>query len=134
MNQCHFLGRLVRDPELREANGKSVVNFGIAVNRSFKKGNERVDEVSFLDMEAWDTGAETIEKYFKKGDQIIVHCSVRTDSWVDKTTEQKRTKQKFRVNSFEFVNSGGKKKSSEEAPEPASVGGGGEPEDGNIPF
>lgn len=132
MNQCHFLGRLTRDPDLRTTqSGKSVVNFGIAVNRYFGKGEgaDRPKEVSFLEMEAWDTGAETIAKYLVKGDPIIVHCSIKQEEWEDKDGK-KRSKLKFRVNSFDFV--GGKKdkpqkQESQNEPEPAD-------EESSIPF
>ncbi len=121
------MGRLTRAPELRStSSGKKVVSFSIAVNRRFK-GN---DEVSFLDCEAWDTGAETIAKYFQKGDRIIIHASIRTESW-ETPDGQKRSKQKFRVNQFEFVDGGGNKlKPDREEHEPVGVGAG----EGDIPF
>lgn len=110
MNQCHFLGRLVAEPESRSVGDKQVVNFRLAVDRRYKKGGESAKETAFLDCEAWDTGAETISKYLHKGDPIIVHASVKQEEWEDKNTGQKRSKLKFRVNSFEFVPGGGGKK------------------------
>lgn len=104
MNLCIFLGNLTRDPELKALSGdKRVVNFGLAINRRFKRGKDTAKETAFLDCEAWDSGADLIAKHFKKGDPIIVHASVKQDEWEDKTTGQKRTKLKFRVNQFEFV-------------------------------
>lgn len=130
MNQCHFLGRMVRDPELRSTNsGKKVVNFAVAVNHRRKGGD---GEVSFLDCEAWDTGAETIAKYFCKGDPIIVHCSLRTETWEGKEGER-RSKLKFRVNSFEFVPGNrdrDRDRDQGQGNEPVSVG----TEDSDIPF
>ena len=114
MNECHFLGNLTRDPELRETSTNAkVVNFGIAVNRSFKRKNgERTKEASFLECEAWDTGAEVIDEHFKKGDPIIIHASARTESW--ETNEGRRSRIKFRVNKFEFVPNGRKQQVSNE--------------------
>jgi single-strand DNA-binding protein len=121
MNQCHFLGNLTRDPELRTTStDKKVVSLCIAVNRKFKRGTEMVQEPAFLEMEAWDSGAELIDKYFKKGDPIIVHCSVRQDSWEDKDTGQKRSRLKFRINSFEFV-PGSRKKDEGDTSKPAAA-------------
>jgi len=109
MNQCHFLGNLVRDPDLRTTKGdKQVVNFTIAINRFFKRGNERAKETAFLDCEAWDTGAAAIAKYFTKGDPIIVHGGLKQEEWSDKDTGKKRTKLKLRVEKFEFVPGKGK--------------------------
>jgi single-strand DNA-binding protein len=124
MNQCHFLGRLCADPELRPlGDNKRVVKFRIAVNRRFKRaGKDQAKETAFLDMEAWDTGADVISKYAKKGNQIIVHCSVVQDDWDDKTTGQKRSKLKFRVNQFEFVSDGSHKgQPADDNPAPTDV-------------
>jgi single-strand DNA-binding protein len=54
-------------------------------------------------MEAWDTGAETIYKNFRKGDKILTYASVKTDRWTDAEGKQ-RSKLKFRVDRFEFLN------------------------------
>lgn len=106
MNVCHFMGNITHDPELRTVGDKKtpVLNFSIAVSRSYKRGTgETVKETNFIALEAWDSGAETIHRHFKKGDPIIVHCSVKTDKYVDKETGQNRTATKFRVDRFEFV-------------------------------
>jgi len=40
-NKVMLMGNLTRDPELRfTANGSAVTNFGLAVNRKFKQGDE----------------------------------------------------------------------------------------------
>jgi single-strand DNA-binding protein len=132
------MGNLTRDPELKTfGDDKKVCNFGIAVNRKFKRGKETVKETSFLDMECWDAGAEMVEKYFKKGDPIIVHCSVKTDTW-DSPEGEKRSKLKFRVDKFDFVPGSNRNKPEREAAaaapatsEPQADADGG---DGDIPF
>jgi len=103
MNQCHFLGNLTREPELKYLpTGVAVVNFGLAVNRRVKRTNGDVsEETAFLECEAWDSGAETINTHCKKGDSILIHSSVKTESWTNQSGE-KRSRLKFRVNSFEF--------------------------------
>lgn len=140
MNKCTFIGNLTRDPELRKTNSDvSVVNFGLAINRRFKRNGETVQEVTFLDCEAWDTGADLINKFFQKGDPIIIEdASVRNESWEDKATGQKRTKLKFRVNQFGFPPKSKDRRaaaagaqSNDEAPPPAS---GEDDGNGNIPF
>lgn len=75
MNECHFGGNLTREPELRPAGSSQVCKFGIAVNRPIKGEGEAL----FLTCEAWAKGGETIAKYFKKGDPIIVIGELRQD-------------------------------------------------------
>lgn len=103
MNICNFLGRLTRDPELKTlANGTAVLNFGIAVSETFKKQDgTKGENVSFLDLEAWASGAETINTWFKKGDPILVRCKAKQESW--EKDGQKHSRVKFRVEEFWFV-------------------------------
>ena len=99
MNCCHFVGKLAADPDLREINGTHVVNFSLAVEDYRKdKNGEKHRQVNFLDFEAWDTGATTIAKYFKKGDMLIIDSEARQHKWV--SNEQQRKKIIFRVKTF----------------------------------
>ena len=105
MNICIFLGNITHDLELRTvgAKGTQVLNFSIAVNRSYKQANgDTVKEVDYFNVEAWDSGATTIHRHFKKGDPIILHCSAKNDKYEDKEGK-KQVKTKFRVDRFEFV-------------------------------
>lgn len=106
-NQTHsFVGNLTRDPEYRTVAGKNgdvgVVHFSVAVNGRTK------DEVVYFECEAWAQGAEVISKWFKKGTPIVVNdAEAKNDTWVDKTTGEKRSRLKFRVNRFGFAPSNG---------------------------
>lgn len=94
-------GNLARDPELRTVGDKqvSVVNFTVAVSREFTKANGSSDKItSFIQCEAWDSGAETIASTFKKGDLVMVEGSLRNDSW--EKDGVKHNTLKVRVNNF----------------------------------
>mgnify|MGYP003646067228 FL=1 len=100
MNSCNFMGRFVKDPDLKDANGVDVVDFTLAINEYRKsKDGSKTKTVDFLDFVAWDTGAATIAKHCKKGDRIALSCSARQEKWEDKTGN-KRSAIKFRVNKF----------------------------------
>ena len=103
MNIVILRGNLTRDPELRSVNtgGKqtSVVNFTIATSREFTRANGTKDKItSFVQCEAWDTGAETIKSSFEKGDLVLVEGSLRNDSW--EKDGVKHSTLKLRVNNF----------------------------------
>ena len=136
MNVCMFMGNLTRDPEIRTfGDNKSVTNFGLAINRSYKKGDDWVNEPSFLDCELWDKGGEIFANKFKKGDMVIVQCSVKQDNWEDKTTGEKRSKLKFRVDKFEGLPGKKKDKAIPANDEPATtLADTSAPEDEQIPF
>ncbi len=146
MNIVVLKGNLARDPESREvtANGRTttVVNFSIAVSRFFKKQDGTKDkDVTFIACEAWDTGAETIAKYVKKGDPILVHGSLKTESWPDKDNpEKKHSRTKVRVERFDKLyrapkNEDGTYVNSSATSEPVPANAGPSDTDGDdIPF
>lgn len=106
MNITLLRGNLVRDPELRKVNpgGKptSVVNFTIAVSREYVKNSGEKDKItSFINCEAWDSGAEIIGDSFKKGDLVMVEGSLRNDSW--EKDGVKHHSLKVRVNNFSKI-------------------------------
>ena len=100
MNSCSFVGRLAQDPELFTVNGTHVVKFTLAINeyRRSKDGN-KTKQVDYLDFEAWDSGATTIAKYCKRGDELAVSTSARQHKWSD-ADGNRHSLIKFRVNSF----------------------------------
>ncbi len=106
MNINLLRGNLARDPEVRSVNtnGKqtSVVNFTIAVSREYTKSNGERDKITtFVQCEAWDTGAEIIGESFKKGDLVMVEGSLRNDSW--EKDGVKHNSLKVRVNNFSKI-------------------------------
>lgn len=103
MNIVMLRGNLARDPELRSVSigdkQTSVVNFTVATSREFTKANGSQDKVtSFIQCEAWDSGAEAIGSSFKKGDLVMVEGSLRNDSW--EKDGVKHSTIKVRVNNF----------------------------------
>ena len=100
MNSCSFVGRFAQDPELFTVDGTHVVKFTLAINeyRRSKDGN-KTKQVDYLDFEAWDSGATTIAKYCKRGDELAVSTSARQHKWSDEDGNR-RSRIKFRVNSF----------------------------------
>lgn len=119
MNIVLLRGNLARDPELRTVGEKqvSVVNFTVATSREFTKANGTQDKItSFIQCEAWDSGAETISSTLKKGDLVMVEGSLRNDSW--EKDGVKHSTLKVRVNNFAKI---AKNKKSERSNEEAVV-------------
>ena len=81
MNKAILMGRLTRDPELRQTNsGISVCNFQIAVDRRFKNAQgER--EADFIPIVCWRHQAEFVNRYFQKGSRIALVGSIQVRSW-----------------------------------------------------
>lgn len=103
MNIVLLRGNLTRDPELRTATTgdkqTSVVSFTVAVSKEFTRSNGTKDKiVSYIQCEAWDSGAEVIGSSFQKGDLVMIEGSLRNDSW--EKDGVKHSTLKVRVNNF----------------------------------
>lgn len=86
INSIMLEGNLVRDPEYNETQmGSSVCNFSLAVNRIYKDSKgEKVDEVSFFDIETWGYLAEKLKKEnVKKGRGVRVVGRLKQGRWKD---------------------------------------------------
>ena len=119
MNRCILMGRLTADPETRYAKTKdgemAVCRFRMAVNRRFKRPNE--SEADFLNCVSFGKTAENIQKYFSKGDQILVESHVQTGSY--EKDGQKRYTTDFIIDAFDFTQKKSEeKKTEEEHPDP----------------
>lgn len=80
MNKVILMGRLTRDPEMRQTqSGVNVCSFSIAVNRRFAKDGQQ--NADFINCTAWRQQAEFICKYFSKGSMISVVGNLQSRSW-----------------------------------------------------
>ena len=110
LNKTLHAGNLTRDPELRDTkSGTKVAGIAIAINRHWKdKDGNPQQETEFEDITAYGKQAETISKYFKKGDPIFVEGRTHTDRWEDKEGNP-RSKKVIILENFKFFNTGKKK-------------------------
>lgn len=72
INKFCVMGRLVRDPEIKETeNGNKVANITLAVDRDYKDkdGNKITD---FLNYSLWNKDAERIKNYSAKGSHVVL--------------------------------------------------------------
>ena len=77
MNNVQLIGNLTKDIELRKTqNGKSVVNFTLAVARTFNR-----EETDFIQCQAWEKTADLLSQYCYKGFKIGVTGQIQTGSY-----------------------------------------------------
>jgi single-strand DNA-binding protein len=90
LNKSILMGRLTRDPELRNTqSGASVASFTLAVDRDFKSNGER--EADFIDIVAWKNTAEFVSKYFSKGTMAAVSGRLQIRDWTDKDGNKRKS-------------------------------------------
>lgn len=77
MNQVQLIGNLTKDIELRKtAEGKSVVNFTLAVARTYDR-----EKADFIACQAWEKTADLLSQYCHKGSKIGVTGQIQTGSY-----------------------------------------------------
>jgi single-strand DNA-binding protein len=96
LNKVMLIGNVTRDPEVKYTpKGSAVADIGLAINRTYQnQGGEKVEEVTYLDVELWGRLAEIAGEYAKKGRSIFIEGRLRMDSWEDKQSGQKRNRLK----------------------------------------
>lgn len=88
LNQVVLVGRLVKDPELRETeNEKKVTHITLAVPRSYKNIDGEY-ETDFIDCTLWTGIAEATSEYCHKGDLLGIKGRLETGSY-EKDGEKK---------------------------------------------
>ena len=84
LNKVILCGRLTADPELKTTpSGVSVTQFSIAVNRKYQSKGEGQPQADFINIVAWRSTAEFINRYFSKGNAICITGSIQTRTWQD---------------------------------------------------
>jgi single-strand DNA-binding protein len=97
VNSLTIIGRLTRDPELKNVGEHSLCNFSIA-NNGFKE-----KEVNFFDVVAWGKIGELVEKYCEKGKQVCITGEIVQERW--EKDGQNRSAVKIKANTVQFLGS-----------------------------
>lgn len=103
-NKVYLMGNLTRDPEVRTTpTGLKIAKLGLAVNRRYRnRENELKEETTFVDIDAFGSQAETLERYCQKGSPLFVEGRLRLDQWQTNTGEN-RSKLNVVLENFQFI-------------------------------
>lgn len=84
MNNVILMGRLVRDPEVRESagGGTTIARYTLAVDRQYKRDGEPTAD--FINCVAFGKSADFAQKYFQKGTRLVVRGRIQTGSYQKK--------------------------------------------------
>src|SRR5271157_5962223 len=119
LNSVNIMGNLTRDPEMKYiSSGKAVCGLSIANNRVYTKNGEKVEEVSYFDVDVWGITGENCAKYLTKGSGIVVEGRLRQDRWEKDGKTQSRVR--ITANSVHFLP---KKQSDNKPPETPTAPG-----------
>jgi single-strand DNA-binding protein len=138
-NQWRFIGRLGADPELRcFQSGASVANARLLVNKPGQKRDDGQKPYSFK-LELWNDKAQLFVDAAGKGDLIDVEGRIKTETWDDKQTDEKRHALVLSVESWEVLAKPGQNQQAQQQ-EPAKqaaqswLGSDSGSDDSDVPF
>jgi len=109
VNKVILLGNLGKDPEVKYTpQGTPVAKFSLATNERFKdKDGNWQDRTEWHNITAWARTAEIAGEYLKKGSKCYIEGSLRTHSWDDKQTGQKKYMTEIVVNDLVLLSGRG---------------------------
>ena len=84
MNRITLLGRVGKDPEVKEVGQNKVCKFSLATSESYKKDGEKVTETEWHNLVFWGKRCDVLKEWVHKGDQLLVQGKVKTRSYEDK--------------------------------------------------
>lgn len=92
INKVILVGRLGKDPEMRSTpGGQTVARFSLATDEKFTdRSGEKQERTEWHNITAWGKLGEICGQYLRKGKLVFIEGSIRTDSWEDKESGQKK--------------------------------------------
>lgn len=102
-NQAIVIGNLTRDPELKSLpSGIKVATFTIATNRTWKNPQGAKETATdYHNIVAFGNQGETIAKFMKKGNAMMINGRMQTRSW-DGPDGTKRYRTEIVTDGFQF--------------------------------
>ena len=109
VNKVILIGNLGKDPEVKYTQaGMPVAKFSLATNERFKdKDGQWQDRTEWHNIVAFQRLAEIVGEYLKKGGKCFIEGSLRTSSWDDKETGQKKYKTEIIANDLVLLSGRG---------------------------
>ena len=105
VNKVILLGNLGKDPEVKYTqSGMAVARFSLATTERAKdKDGNWQDKTEWHNLVAFGRTAEVAGEYLKKGRTIYIEGALRTSSWDDKESGQKKYRTEVIVNDLVMV-------------------------------
>ena len=106
VNKVTILGRVGKDPEVKEFNGNKVARFSVATSEKWKdKSGAWQEKTEWHNVSFWGKIVDSyIQPYLKRGSQVFVEGKLQTRTWDDKDGN-KRSAVEIQGLNIEIMNS-----------------------------
>lgn len=102
VNKVILLGRVGKQPEIKQVGDNKVANFSLATSEKFKdKKGDKVENTEWHNVVFWGKQAELIEQYVGKGDELYIEGSIKTETY--EKDGEKRYATKIKGSAITFV-------------------------------
>lgn len=104
MNLVVLAGRIGKDPETSYTQGGTAkTRFSLATSERFNDSSGQPKEITdWHNITVWGKRGEHVQKYLSKGSYVVVRGKIRTESWDDQKTGQKRYMTHIIADNVEF--------------------------------
>jgi single-strand DNA-binding protein len=109
LNKAMIIGNLGKDPEVRyTGGGTAVCTLSVATSHKWKdkQSGEMREETEWHRVEVFGKQAELCGEHLKKGRTVYCEGRIKTDSWEDKQTGQKKYATKIVADWVKFLGGG----------------------------
>jgi single-strand DNA-binding protein len=105
INKVILVGRLGKDPEIRSTpGGNTVAKFTVATDEKFTdRSGEKQERTEWHNIAAWGKLGEICGQYLRKGKLVYIEGSIRTESWDDKESGQKKYRTEIVANTMKML-------------------------------
>jgi single-strand DNA-binding protein len=109
VNKVILVGRLGKDPEMKSLpSGTIVTKFSIATDEKYTdRAGEKQERTEWHNIVAWGKLAEICGQYLRKGKLVYIEGAIRTDSWEDKESGQKKYRTEIIANTMQMLDKKG---------------------------
>ena len=92
LNHVSLIGRLTRDPELRQMpSGDGVLSMRLAVSSRTKRGDSWEDVPNYFDVTMFGRRADTLAEYLSKGSRVGIDGRLSWREWTDKEGSKRQS-------------------------------------------
>lgn len=116
MLKCTAIGFIGNDAEIKEINGKKVVNFSFAHTETWKNNaGVKSSRTIWIECAAWEK--QNLAPFLKKGTQIYVEGQAFPNAWVDKETAEVKATLRMKVFQIQLLGKKEKEQTDTTVPE-----------------
>lgn len=82
MNTVILIGRVGRNPQIKDINGAKCATFSLATSERYKDRNGNAQELTeWHNIVCWRATADIAERFVKSGDQLCVEGKIKYRQW-----------------------------------------------------